>query len=479
MQATPQTPVSQTPIENILDQEVALRKRLGRSPDDISLWFSLIRVLLRQGNYFEVRSMCKALLARHPDSFDASRVALVALFKAGFLAMAYDVVLKLAPDFSKLDADERESIAEICLLFRSRPDCPVRHPAELGIRREFDEFNWKADRQASRTDAVCLLVRPFHHAIQKRIAVELEQRGIGTIFTQHVETAIAASPKVIIVSEALNSNLERVRSALPDCRLINTRHGLGDKNHAALGASQSDYICVSSPFVSTLFSRDYVVPEEKILVTGFPLMDELFQSQQAPRLPAAQDAVLFAPTYNAGLGAGHLLVSNPVESIRGSNEDLAVHIRPHPRFIRDYPDIIAGWVDRHRGDRNVYFYLSEWTNIVDLFNRSAIMVSDVSSAGLAWLATGKPLVCLVDRAASENSPRYAPEGIEWAVHEAADVVSDPAMLRETIRIALKSPDRNSAKRALWRDRLFGAFQDGLASARIADKVAGLLREQGS
>ncbi|MEJ1938371.1 hypothetical protein WDZ92_49885, partial [Nostoc sp. NIES-2111] len=65
---------------------------------------------------------------------------------------------------------------------------------------------------------------------------------------------------------------EPLRSALPDCRLINTRHGLGDKNHAALGASQSDYICVSSPFVSTLFSRDYVVPEEKILVTGFPLM---------------------------------------------------------------------------------------------------------------------------------------------------------------------------------------------------------------
>jgi len=474
-----QTPVHQTPIENIIDEEVALRKRLGKNLYDIKLWFSLVRVLLRQGNYFEVRSMCNVLLAGHPGSLDASRVALVALFKAGFLDLAYDVALKLTPHFSKLDEDERESISEICLLFRSHPDCPVKHPAELGIRREFDDFNWKTDRQLSQIDAVCLLVRPFHYVIQKLIAVELEARGIGTIFTQHVETAIAAKPKVIVVSEALNNNLERLRSSLPDCKLINTRHGLGDKNHAALGASQSDFICVSSPYVSTLFSRDYVVPKEKILVTGFPLMDDLFNSLQKPKQPAAQEAVLFAPTYNAGLGAGHLLVSNPVESIRGRNKDLAVHIRPHPHFIRDYPAIIAGWVDRHHGDRNVYFYLSEWTNIVDLFNRSSLMVSDVSSAGLAWLATGKPLVCLVDRAASENSPRYAPEGIEWAVHEAADVVSDPSMLRETIRVALKNPDRNSAERALWRDRLFGECQDGLASARVADKVAGLLQDLGS
>ena len=70
--------------------------------------------------------------------------------------------------------------------------------------------------------------------------------------------ALAAKPKVLVVSEALYTELEPVRRHLPECLIVNTRHGLGDKNHAALGASQCDRICVSSPSIADLLAEQEV-----------------------------------------------------------------------------------------------------------------------------------------------------------------------------------------------------------------------------
>ena len=219
----------QPPDKIVLDAEVSLRKRLGKNPRDLTAWYKLIRVLLRQRNYYEVRVMCSKLLTLHPNSFDADRIALVALFKCSFMDLAYGAVLRLAPFLARLDMDEREALAEVCLFFRHREDCPIRHPRELGIEREFDSFNWSEDRKFTTVETLCLIPHSFHYAIQKNIGIELAARGISCMFTQHIKSALWARPRVIVTSEALYDNLQRIRAAIPDCKLVNTRHGLGDK----------------------------------------------------------------------------------------------------------------------------------------------------------------------------------------------------------------------------------------------------------
>lgn len=460
-------------------REVLCRKYLSEEITNLDIWSLLFDCLLKQNNHREIAIQSKKLLAAIPGSTDAMKLCMGALIRSMNITEASEIALTLPDSCVTGNPKLAKSVYYLRLLAALDGRAPEQPAALMDLGGQIETFN--RGRLSGRVDVVCYLRCPFHYAIQKEIAGNLRDNRVNTLFSDNIWFALAAKPKVLVVSEALYTELEPVRRHLPECLIVNTRHGLGDKNHAALGASQCDRICVSSPSIADLLAEQMLVPREKIWVTGYPQMDGLFRTCAAG--PGKTDSqggrnktVLFAPTFNPGLSAATLLTENLVQSIRGDNTDIHILIRPHPHLPTKAPELIARWSDEAAINPNVVLETDSALNLMDLFVDVDLMISDVSSAALAWLALGRPLICLVNRNAAAESPHYAPDGLEWRMLECAHAVDDPHDLSSAVQAALQGPDGMAEDRNRFAEYLFGDLKDGMASQRTAGLIINHLRE---
>jgi len=186
-------------------------------------------------------------------------------------------------------------------------------------------------------------------------------------------------------------------------------------------------------------------------------------------------AVLCAPTFNAGRSAAALLPDNLVHSIRGDDTDIHILIRPHPHLPAKAPELLERWSREAAAHPNVVLETDASLNLLDLFDGVDLMISDVSSAALAWLALDRPLVCLVNRHAASKSPYFAPDGLEWRMLDCAQVVDDAGVLNSAVQAVFDGVDSGREKRRAFRDYLFGDLQDGLGSKRTAEHIIGHIK----
>jgi CDP-glycerol glycerophosphotransferase (TagB/SpsB family) len=103
-----------------------------------------------------------------------------------------------------------------------------------------------------------------------------------------------------------------------------------------------------------------------------------------------------APTFTQGLSAVEILGERLVESVRGVDDSIRIMIRPHPHSRKTHPALLKVWKKQAAILPRVSVHDEEDLSLMDLFPLADVMVSDVSSAGLAWLATDRPLVCITD-----------------------------------------------------------------------------------
>jgi hypothetical protein len=458
--------------------EVLCRKYLGKMPDDIHAWSYLHTYLLAQKNYREVRLLTGKMLSHFSFNQASLELGIIILARAGFHADAYKLgshvdrrIIATNPDLAKtmdgLNLLHKGSIDE-------KPACKQLDEVDRVTRK----FNREARKESDKDVEVMFhLKEKWHYPIQREIAERLLAKGICCLFSDSAWFVLAAKPGVLVVSEALYDELPMIRSGLPGCRIVNTRHGLGDKNHAALGGSQSDFLCVSSAAIGEMLERETLTPGGKIWITGYPQMDPLFRQllKNRTRRHNRGKRVLFAPTFNPGLSAGFLLEEDLVHRIRGDNEDIEIIIRPHPHFTSQNPDIMNKWSNEAASRNNVILETGTGVNLMDLFHECDLMISDVSSAALAWFSTDRPLVCLLDPRSVSSSENFSPDGLEFKMLEGAIVISDPLSLSQSVVHALENPAHLSDKRKKIRQFMFGNLQDGQASGRIADRIESLLR----
>lgn len=437
----------------------------------------LLEILVKYKNRREVAWITRKMMSALEGRDGIAAISTFHFFRAG----AFEQALAASDSITESALEQRPQlrvmIDELHLLFRDTPDPRTINDQPAGTRTLVREFNWRAKaKTGNAVSVVFYLQQGWHHSIQSEIAESLLERGVSCRFADTLEFAVELKPRVLVISEALYGNLPFVRDSLPRCAIVNTRHGLGDKNHAAVGGSQADYICLSSTPVADLFESRFLISREKIWVTGYPQMDSLFRDLALPRhrKPNDRPKVLFAPTYDSGLSAGLLLADRVIEAIRGDDAEIEIHIRPHPHLNRDHPSVVAAWRDAATRKRHVYLYADDAQNIMTIMPRCDLMVSDVSSAALAWLATGRPLVCIVHPEMAAKSVKTATDGTEWRMHEAATLVTNPSALKTAVARSLSNPRHLQDKRDALRDFLFGDFTDGTASRRIADRIENLL-----
>lgn len=455
--------------------EVLCRKYLAKTPNDLRAWKLLLDILIHTKNYKEVLLLVAALV----NSNFCNQSCLILCVRYLLLSNNYSAARQLFSkiDFEKADQSLRfkDDLYHLAILkkLESNESTPALE-FEI-INSAANEFNKKILElnKTKSIQVICYLQNDFHYVIQAQIASELFKNGINVLFSNSLWFVRAIKPKVLLVSEALYQNFSEIRNSSPETLIVNTRHGLGDKNHAAIGASQADRICVSSENIAKLMINEMLTPKHKIWVTGYPQMDELFENIKTdPKKgnDTFSKTVIFAPTFSRDLSSAYLLKDDLVKSIRGDNKNIKIIVKPHPHLLRDAPEIINNWVQESKKHSNVFIDTDPVSNIMDYFHQCDLMISDVSSAALAWFSVNKPLICLIDRIIAQTSENFSDDGLEWKMHEAATVVSSASELTRAVNNLLINPDDRVKNRMKFSDFLFGNLTDGRGSYRVAVNI---------
>lgn len=455
--------------------EVLCRKYLSEHSDDTRAWRLLFAILEHTKNYKEVVLLVNDILKNKFTDNSITTLCLQYLLYSGDYKSAQAIFTTLDSEKIPRDFKLHNDIYHLELLTAIENNSGNFNSKFNTLSPHASEFNRKSLRlnKSNAVEVVCYLKQEFHYVIQEKIADKLCDEGVNVFFSNCLWFIKAVRPRVLLLSEALYEKLPDVRDSLPNTLIVNTRHGLGDKNHAALGASQADRICVSSEKIGRVLIEQMSTPEQKIWVTGYPQMDPVFNSDKNKLIEEsdlASKVVLFAPTFNPELSSAYMLKNNLVRKIRGDNESIKIVVKPHPHLLRDSPEMISSWLQESKLHSNVHIDVNPNSNIMNIFDGCDLMISDVSSAALAWFAVNKPLICLIDTEKAQVSKHFSVDGIEWQMHEASIVVNKPDKLSQVVSDLLLNPDIKLEERRRFSDYLFGDLRDGKSSHRVAINI---------
>ncbi|MBI1733495.1 MAG: CDP-glycerol glycerophosphotransferase family protein, partial [Gammaproteobacteria bacterium] len=313
------------------------------------------------------------------------------------------------------------------------------------------------------------LNKPFHFSILHPIFAALRPHHPVRL-TGEPALLRDFAPLVVVVADV---QARPLRTLLPQAIFVYVRHGLTSKNHLVNAAGACDFFAgVTSDEIAGMIVRANGFRPEQIWVTGHVPLDPLFSGAPLPlpiSLNPENKTILFAPTWNRQLSAADLTRERTVELLRGGREDVNVIIKPHPHTIRLWPDWHRAFQRVARERPNVWLVDDPASDVVPFLSAADVLVSDVSSVIFSYLALDRPIV-LVTHPERAQDHGYDPEGIEWQWRDLGEEVTEIERLPAAVARTLADPDRFAARRAHYRELLFGDLTDGRAAERIAEKI---------
>jgi hypothetical protein len=223
-------------------------------------------------------------------------------------------------------------------------------------------------------------------------------------------------------------------------------------------------LCVPGPWYRESLSRQVFVHVEP---TGFSKMDELAvfdpikkkQLLQSAGFSPEKKTILFAPTFNPEFTSAIMLFEQ-WEKLDSKEYQIffKLHGVTHEKIKLRYIELAASQTNFH--------YVNE-SSVVPYMHACDIMVSDVSSVYVEFLALNKPVI-LVNNPQIKKYHGYNPQDIEYRARNAAYQVNKPEEIHNILR-ALKLSDPLRHKRREYAGILFPRL-DGQNSKRIAEQV---------
>lgn len=346
------------------------RKYVAKNVSDFRGWLLLINALTVRNNFVEARYTIDRFVGLHEESDIGRYFAIRAYFNIGDHVEAYRLCCTLS-DEALQNGIRRSPVIRFLLRLHGLAPIDMNTIGSLSpLHKKISDFNSiEYPVPADGVDVVLLLIRGWHYSIQKKIGDDLRRRNVRCLFLKSIWEVIAARPRILVVSDALVADYTIVRQFLPDCRIVYTRHGLGDKNYACQAAGQADATCLSSAAVAEDFSASSMIAPERLWVTGYPQMDTLFQNPRTGFSALRGRCVLVAPTFTEHLHAGEMLGKDLVHKIRGEDETIRIMIRPHPHSHWTHGDLVDAWVAQARALPNVTIHMGEEVDLLSLFDR--------------------------------------------------------------------------------------------------------------
>lgn len=179
-------------------------------------------------------------------------------------------------------------------------------------------------------------------------------------------------------------------------------HGIGPKR--GLGReifNWADYFLTTTENLRERYYEKFGIPKEKVLAFGYPRLDRLLKFLKKDKLEVAAEMglksdainVLYAPTYNAGLG----LLRNPdllrflVRELSKRNMNFILRLHPFTRFS-------GGWkiVDNFSKKFENFFLMDMFVepDTEKVLYIADLLVTDWSSIYTDYLVLDRPVVFL-------------------------------------------------------------------------------------
>lgn len=312
----------------------------------------------------------------------------------------------------------------------------------------------------------------FHEPIVRPI-YELLRHKHECIYATHFGPLFDFRPHVVVMGEAI---FDKMREELPDALYVHTRHGLASKKITYRGASECDFMCVTSEYMRDWYLAAGARPRREFWISGYTQLDPLLRGDQLSvpfDLDKNRKTVLYSPTYDPPMSSAEMLGERLIELICGSRTDVQIVIKPHPlipAWLPKWMEMWRGLVARHK---HVYLVENARTDIIPFLQAADLMVSDASSVQLQFLGTNRPLI-LINNPKRFDYSEFDPNGFEWTWRDMAEQIDDVNALPAAVDEALSNPSLRADRRAHYRKLLFGDLTDGRAAERIAaniDKLA--------
>jgi len=247
-------------------------------------------------------------------------------------------------------------------------------------------------------------------------------------------------------------NVDGVRFA--DLTHVQLGHGDSDKPSSySIQFALFDKIFVAGQAAIDRFdTHGVLVPREKFEIVGLPQAETV---RPAGERSEGVRTVLYAPTWRGGLRDMNFGSLSMGARIVRALLDLGVRVvfRPHPYSQRDSQSRM--WIAqidamlRAAGPQHVASTQNRGTSLIDNYNESDAMVSDVSSVASLYLASGKPFA-ITDMGVEEDlSTAYPITRAAYILDEQDDPMA--------VLSAMLGDDPLSAQRAQMQRHYLGDF----------------------
>jgi len=398
-----------------------------------------------------------------PHNYLAEDCARRAVASGSYAPEHIDTLLTLARRRNK-----PHDIVHIYRQLQRMGDVQSIDPKELDSALKSD-MQKRANWQAQRDRPLCIGVLYEQEWLRSLSKGIIEQAaGYGDVFeTASEKELVRAKPDAVLSTLISRRSMIKLRRALPDTFWVYLRHGFANKRSSFPLAGSFDAVCVSSQYVADMYTDTGFFPQRDVWVTGYPALDSLFERQN--RDTRQPRTILYAPTVNRSLSSADM---GPVllQHILNSSDDVQVIVKLHPGTFQADPAIWQSWRDACGKEERALFIDDRAADLLALFAKTDLIISDFSSTAFSFLATGRPIVLVTQKHATADAGSFNPDGIEWKWRDMAEEVRDISALTQILRKILGGQDDHVAIRAKYRRLLFGATLDGNSAARVMEKL---------
>lgn len=309
----------------------------------------------------------------------------------------------------------------------------------------------------------------FHAAMILPVRRHVQAR-LPTLVSADIREIVQFQPHIVVLADHFEGYFRRL---LPSAIIVWTRHGFSSKNYLRRAIAWCDFACVSSEWVRDDLRARGMRPVIDYWVTGFPAMDKALSARRDPEQPrGGRPTLLFAPTWNPGVSAAPIVTVDVLAKLRAAAPEMRIVIKPHPHTPAFHPAELASWEAAARADPMIELIADVHADAYPLLAEADILLTDTSSLMFYYLAFDRPIV-LIDPPAYASSEAYDPLGYEWTWRDLGNRATDAESLVTAVRRALDAPQDRAEQRALYRQRVFGRWDDGRAAQRIAERIFAL------
>jgi len=280
--------------------------------------------------------------------------------------------------------------------------------------------------------------------------------------------------RVLVTSDSVLSILFPTKKP----KVVQLWHGVGFKGRSSFNEAISIW-CEASDFTKKKRVENFNLPADQIIVTGLARLDVLYRCINDPEfnkkyrkelnLPQEKKILLYAPTWEIGLfpwGEEYSAFERLCKFCEQNNTTLV--FRPHP-LVKINKRKIKHVLKTHK---DVFIFdIKKLPNVMELMSISDILITDLSSIGIDFLVTGRPIVyldVLNDYFYQAGAGKMIP--IEYMIGEKAKNEKEVYNALETV---LKEGNRFAERHKEILREIHGNV-DGKASERCAKKIIKLL-----